>query len=149
MKMIVAFIGIAAVLMLGGYLWSRNVEGGDDIISARGLHWHPMLEIYVRGERVEIPKDLGVGLQYAGMPTYDPNMRMTAIHTHDDLPAIHLEFQGVVRKEDILLGTFFRIWGKDMRSFGENMRMTVDGIENKEYERHAMRDGERIELHFD
>ena len=74
---------------------------------------------------------------------------MTAIHTHEDMPVIHLEFSGVVRREDVMLGRFFEIWGKDMRSFGENMRMTVNGEPNTEFERYIMRDKDIITLQYD
>ncbi|HWH16268.1 MAG TPA: hypothetical protein VNU25_01645 [Candidatus Paceibacterota bacterium] len=139
-----------ALLAVGGILWSRAPENADPSVVARnGLHWHPTLEIYVKGEKVEIPPDVGVGDRYAGMPTYDPGMRMTAMHTHEDMPIIHLEFLGLVRNDDITLGNFFTIWGKDMRSFGTNMRMTVNGRENTEFENYLMKDGDVITLHFD
>ena len=71
------------------------------------------------------------------------------IHTHDDLPLIHLEFSGMVRQQDITLGQFFKNWDKDMRSFGTNMNMTVNGEENTEYENYVMHDKDKIELRFD
>lgn len=112
-----------------------------DIVSRSGLHVHPTLAIYVKGVKQEIPADLGVGPQYAGAPGYDLRMKMTAIHTHDDVPIIHLEFTGgPVRKEDVALGQFFKIWGKDMRSFGTNIHMTVNGKDNTEYENYIMQD---------
>ena len=74
---------------------------------------------------------------------------MPAVHTHDDLPIIHLEFNGVVRKEDVMLGEFFKNWGKDMRSFGSTIKMTVNGVDNTEYERYIMRDKDVIELQYD
>lgn len=99
---------------------------------------------------MEIPPNVGVGPAFSGMPGYDPTMGMAAIHTHEDLPLIHLEFMdGPVRKSDVALGRFFAVWGKDMRSFGENMTMTVNGAENTEYENYVMRDGDKIELHYD
>ena len=141
---------IIALLVIGSIAWSRPSEDSDPSLVARdGLHWHPTLEIYVRDEKIEIPADIGVGSQYAGMPTYDNGMRMTAIHTHDDAPIIHLEFPGPVRTDDITLGQFFTIWGKDMRSFGTNMRMTVNGVENTELESYSMRDGDIITLRYD
>lgn len=141
---------VAALLIVGGIAWLRTSENNDPSIIARnGLHWHPTLEIYVRGEKIEIPGDIGVGPEYAGMPTYDAAMRMTAMHTHDDVPVIHLEFPGLVRKDDITLGQFFTIWGKDMRSFGANMRMTVNGVESTELENYVMKEGDVITLQYD
>ncbi|OGG50356.1 hypothetical protein A3C18_00690 [Candidatus Kaiserbacteria bacterium RIFCSPHIGHO2_02_FULL_54_11b] len=142
--------GVVVVLLTGGTWWSQSLQNSDpEILSRSGLHWHPMLEIYVRGEKVEIPQNVGVGPQYVAKPTYDASMQMTAMHTHEDIPVIHLEFPGLVREKDIVLGNFFRIWGKDMRSFGDTMRMTVNGEENTEYENYVMHDGDKIELRYE
>ena len=144
------WIGGALVLIALLIGWSKMLQSSNpDVIAQNGLHWHPRLGIYVKGEKVEIPQNIGIGPQYAGMPTFDSGMRMTAMHTHEDIPAIHLEFPGLVREEDIMLGNFFRIWGKDMRSFGTEVRMTVNGTENAEFENYVMHDGDRIELRYD
>jgi len=142
---------IAALLLIFGVWWSQNFRQTDpDIVSMSGIHWHPQLMIYVKGEPVAIPPNVGIGPQHAGMPGYDASMGMAAMHTHEDMPVIHLEFaRGPVRKSDIMLGQFFTMWGIDMRSLGENMRMTVNGVENAEYESYMMRDGDVIELHYD
>jgi hypothetical protein len=146
----IALGGAIVLLLLLGSLGTRTLQGDDgSIVSRAGLHAHPTIEIYVKGERIGIPENVGVGPQYAGLPTYDTQMKMTAIHTHDDLPIIHLEFQGVVREEDLRLGSFFKIWGHDMREFGENMRMTVNGIQSLELEGYIMRDGDRIRIDYD
>lgn len=143
-------IGGVVVFLVISVWWSQGMQSnGPDIISQNGVHWHPTLAIYTKGVQQEIPANVGVGLQYAGTPTYNPSMRMSAIHTHEDIPIVHLEFAGLVRKDDIRLGNFFRIWGKDTNSFGSNMRMTVNGKENTEFEDYLMHDGDRIELRFD
>ncbi len=150
MKKTLLIGGAVIVLLIGAFLWSRTLSSKDpSVISQSGLHWHPQLLVFVKGEKVEIPENVGVGPQYAGLPTFDAGMRMTAIHTHEDMPIIHLEFSGLVRKDDLALGNFFRIWGKDMDSFGENMRMTVNGSPNTEYGQYIMREGDKIELHYD
>ena len=125
-------------LLAFGIWWQNSFADPDpDIISRRGLHWHPQLEIYVKDEKIEIPQNLGLGV------VHNP------VHTHEDLPIIHLEFGGLVRTEDITLGKFFEIWGKDLRSFGGNPRMTVNGAANAAYEAYVMHDGDRIELRYD
>ena len=87
---------------------------------------------------------------HAGMPGYDASMQMAAMHTHDASGVIHLEFaRGPVRQDDVKLSQFFYMWGKDMRSFGGNMRMMVNGVENTEYENYMMQDGDKIELHYE
>lgn len=151
MKNILIIIGAVALLFVGGSWWSKSLQKSDpDVISSSAIHWHPQLAIYVKGQQIEIPQNLGIGPQFAGTRGYDPQMQMAAMHTHEDLPLIHLEFMnGPVYKEDVALGQFFKIWGKDMRSFGPNIHMTVNGKENTEYENYVMHDGDRIELRYD
>jgi len=134
---IIGAIVVVGLLFGGSYLSKNLAKNDPDLIAQNGIHWHPELEIYVKGEKVEIPQGVGIGV------THEP------MHTHEDLPIIHQEFQSVVRKGDIKLGKFFQIWGKDMRSFGTNMKMTVNGKENTEYEDYVMQDKDKIELRFD
>ena len=130
-------IGIV-IVVAGLFAWSSFLGKNDpDVVARNGMHSHSQLTISVKGEPIEIPHNIGIGAVHQPM------------HTHDDLPNIHLEFQGLVRTRDITLGRFFELWGKDMRSFGENMRMTVNGKENTEYEKYIMRDGDKIELRYD
>lgn len=139
MKKALLIGGVVVVLLVGGSLWSRALSDSDGspVVSHNGLHWHPTLALYVGDEQVAIPHNLGLGAIHK------------SIHTHDDLPTLHLEFDGTVREEDMMLGKFFENWGVDIRSFGENMRMTVNGIPNTEYERYRMRDRDVIELRYD
>lgn len=130
------------VAVIGSLVWlvasqSKTLE--SDIVSRNGFHWHPELAIYVKGEKQEIPANIGIGA------IHQP------IHTHDDSGQgiIHMEFQGLIRKQDIALGQFFKNWSKDMRSFGANMQMTVNGKENIEYESYIMGDKDKVELRFD
>ena|SRR3989338_3670490 len=133
-----AAIGVALALIIGGAVFFFTSQSDNsEVISMRGLHWHPSLEIYVKGVQQEIPEGIGLGAVHMPM------------HTHDDLPLIHLEFNGVVRSEDLMLGEFFKNWGRDMRSFGANMRMMVNGVENVEYENYLMHDGDKIQLFYD
>ena len=138
------------MLLVGGVLWSKSNQSSNlDIISQSGIHWHPSLAIYVNGRQIEIPANTGIGPQFANTRGYDPQMQMAAVHTHEDLPLIHLEFMsGPVYKEDVNLGQFFKIWGKDIHSFGTDLRMTVNGVENTELDRYVMHDGDKIELRY-
>ena len=151
MKTILIIAGVAAALLAGGALWSKSLANSDpNVVASGGIHWHPQLTIYVKGQQVTIPQNLGIGQQFANTRGYDPQMQMAAMHTHEDLPLIHLEFMnGPVYKQDVTLGQFFKIWGKDMRSFGTNMRMTVNGQPNTDYENYVMHDGDKIELQYD
>lgn len=131
----------ASLLLIGGIAWSSNLAKNDPtIIATNGLHWHPRLAIYVKGEKQEIPANVGLGAVHLPM------------HTHSEDSAdgvIHLEFGGTVRTKDILLGNFFTIWNKDMRSLGTNMRMMVNDQENTEYENYVMHDGDQIVLNYE
>lgn len=134
--------GGLTVAVIGGLVWyvaTRPPIPESDIVSRSGFHWHPELAIYVKGEKQELPPNIGIGA------VHQP------IHTHDDSNQgiVHMEFQGMARKQDVTLGTFFKNWGKDMRLFGTNMKMTVNGEENTEYENYIMRDKDKIELQFD
>lgn len=141
-KKIVSWIlgGGLTIAAIGGLIWfaiTRPPIPESDIISQNGIHWHPVLAIYVKGVKQEIPTNIGIGA------VHQP------VHTHDATGTIHLEFQGLVRTQDITLGQFFINWGKDMQSFGQNMKMTVNGDENIEYGNYIMRDKDHIELRFE
>ncbi len=138
-------IVIIAVLVLAvGLIWwakanqTEQVASGDsNILSMQGLHTHPELKIFVKGEQIKIPQNVGIGAVHQPM------------HTHDDVPIVHLEYPAKVTREDTRLGKFFAIWGKDFREFGENITMTVNGEPNTEYENYEMKDGDKIELHYE
>lgn len=150
MKKIITY-SIIVVIFFGGMVWwSQSLQSEDpNVISARGIHWHPELAIYVNGEQQEIPANIGVGPQYASTPTYSPSMRMSAMHTHDPDGTIHLEFGDMVTRDDIKLGNLFKIWGKGFMEFGSSVTMTVNGIENSELEDYEMKDGDKIELRYE
>lgn len=133
---------VAAVLIGGLVMAYKNSPQipESDIISRNGVHWHPALTIYVKGEKQEIPAN--IGLMGGHQPT----------HTHSEDSSqgiIHLEFEGLVRKSDTTLGQFFKVWNKDIRSFGPTMKMTVNGVENTEYENYLMQDKDKIELSYE
>lgn len=121
--------------------WQKTInKNSPNILSRNGFHWHPELTVYVKGVKQEIPPNLGIGAVHMPM------------HTHSEDASqgiIHLEFQGLVKKSDVTLGRFFQTWGKDMRSLGTNIKMTVNGKENTEYENYVMQDKYKIELNYD
>jgi len=137
---------IAVLVVIGAAIASifllpspERSADNSDVLAAAGMHWHPQLEIYVKGEKIEIPQDIGLGAIHK------------PIHTHDDSGQgiIHMEFPGLVRRQDAALGQFFNNWNKDVGSFGTNMKMTVNGQENTEYENYVMRDGDKIVLSYE
>src|SRR3989344_2738286 len=130
MKPLIITIGVTVLLIVGAIGGSSTQQGEiSDIISRNGIHWHPELSIYVKGEKQEIPS--GIGLVGAHQP----------MHTHEDLPIIHLEFQGVVRAQDTTLKKFFQVWGKDIQSFGTAVAMTINGEANATLGDYMFRDG--------
>ncbi len=132
-------LGVAIVGGLGWWIASQPKTPESDIISRKGIHVHPQLSIYVKGEKQEFPANIGLGA------VHQP------IHTHADATKgiLHLEMQGLVRKQDTVLGQFFRIWGKDFNSFGTNVTMTVNGKENIDLANYLMQDKDVIELHYE
>ena len=140
MKNILIISAVVLVLLVGSAWFARSNSGsssGGTVISTNGFHWHPKLELYVHGEPVAIPQNIGLS------GTHSP------IHTHDDLPLIHMEFTGRVTEDETRLGVFFAHWGRDMRSFGDTMIMKVNGVENIEYENYHMKDGDVIQLYYE
>ena len=130
------------IALIGGIVWyiaTRPPILESDIISRNAIHWHPELTIYVKDKKQEIPMNIGIGAIHQPVHTHDDN----------DQGIIHLEFQGLVKKQNITLGQFFKNWGKDIRSFGANMKMIVNGKENTEYENYIMRDNDKIELRYE
>jgi hypothetical protein len=132
---IIAVVGVAALIALNTP--NESLEPQSEIVSRNGLHWHPEIEIYVQGEKQQIPANIGMGVG-----GHNP------IHTHDSTGEIHLEFRGLVRQDDIRLGRFFDVWGKGFTKFGSSVDMTVNGIESAELADYLMQDNDKIELRY-
>lgn len=128
------------ILFFAGMIfWSKSLQKNDTSIIARtGIHWHPTLTIYVKGEQQEVSPNIGVG-----------GGAMMPMHTHEPNGTIHTESAGIVRKKDLMLSQFFKIWGRDMNSFGTNVKMTVNGEENTELGDYVIKDGDKIELRYE
>ncbi|MBI2020853.1 hypothetical protein HYS94_05600 [Candidatus Daviesbacteria bacterium] len=121
----------------------------DQIISRKGIHWHPRLSIYIKGEKQEIPADFGLGAVHS------------PIHTHaaDSKEGIlHMELNGLVTKDETKLSKWFQLWGKQFNSNcifdkcnGEEgmVSLRVNGQENKEFENYLMKDGDNIEIKYE
>ena len=145
---------IAIILLLTGslawliiwYIANRPTTLESEIIARNGIHWHPEIKISILGENQEIPANVGFGIVER------------PIHTHDDMGVIHLEFSGLVKKNDVQLGQFFKIWGKKFnkdcifdKCSGEEgkLKMLVNGKENSEFENYLMQDGDKIEIIYE
>ncbi len=144
---------LLAFLVVGGgigwLVWqaaSQPPVPESDLVARSGLHWHPQLSITVKGQDVPLDKNIGIGAAH------------NPIHTHDDVPIVHLEHQGRVTKDDLRLGKFFQVWGKEFSSTcildscngsDGQLTMTVNGQPNTEFDRYVMRDKDKIEIRFE
>ncbi len=108
-------------------------------------HAHPHLWVYVDGEQVSVPANIGID------PDQDA-MQMAGLHTHDATGKLHVE--GLERAT---LGQFFSIWGvafsKDRLGphramANKTVRMWVDGNPSDAFGRLQLRDGQRIVVSY-
>lgn len=139
------------ILLIAAGIWAiaRSPETSDEdnpLISRRGIHWHPNLEIWIKGERITIPANIGLGAVHSDT------------HTHKENDQIHLEMSRPVRENDTRLGVFFDVWGKEFNSQcildacnSEEgiVKMFVNGEENFEFENYHMKDSDKIEIRYD
>ncbi len=118
----------------------------SEIISENGIHSHANISIKIKGKEIEVPANIGIGAVHNPM------------HTHDPDGTVHMEYGGVVRGSDTLVGRFFDAWGKDFSSEGVMgningkdgvLKMTVNGVENSDFEKYSMKDGDAIEITFE
>jgi len=151
---------ILIVIIGGGVWWSKSLQNSDpDLVSSNGIHWHPDLAIYLDGQRVDIPSNIGLVGGHAPIHTHDEvaDQRETGGVDEGHKP-LHLEFGSAVRNDDLRLGNFFEIWGQPFSSEcildrcvseGDILTMMVNGEENTDFENYIMSDGDRIEIFFD
>lgn len=145
-------IWVLIIIVAAGLIWFVSKNSGsertldENIITRQGLHWHYNLEIFIKGEKQEIPAEIGIGF------THQPT------HTHDATGQIHLEFSGLVKKDDVKLGKFFEVWGKQFNSnciFDKcngadgKVKFLVNKEENNEFENYIVKDGDDIEIKFE
>lgn len=152
-KVIIAGALFTVLLLVGTvFLLSRSEQVNvleDQIISRKGIHWHPRLAILIKGEKQEIPADFGLGAVHS------------PIHTHaadSKQGVLHMEMSGLVTKDETKLSRWFQLWGKE---FNANcifdkcngsegvVKMVVNGAENNEFENYPMKDGDRIEIKYE
>jgi hypothetical protein len=163
-------IAVAAVIAAGvstaGVLYANKpktniaqIQSSGDIVSKDGIHWHPKLSIYIKGQKQEIPADIGIGKQYANSKWYDPMMSMTDFHTHDNSGTLHWEvMDGPVTRDHVTLKAFFDVWGKPFSPTrildAENgadaiVKMTVNGQPNTEFENYQVKDKDDIVIRYE
>lgn len=122
------------------YLRETCVNHEDEL----GMHIHAQLDIYVEGEQVEVPGNIGI--------TEDC---MRALHTHDADGVIHVEYP---EEYTFYLEDFFDNWGElfsDTQLFNldaddeHTITMYVNGEQNFDYEWLAIEDGQHIEIFYE
>jgi len=135
----------AGVGGLGWYISRRPQTPPSEIISRNGLHWHAKLTIVINGKEEAIPPEIGLGA------VHNP------IHTHEEDRVIHMEFPGLVRRDDLALGQFFKVWKKDFSAqciFEQcngsegAVKMLVNGHESAEFAQYQMKDNDEIEIMY-
>ncbi len=143
------FISAAIIGPITGLVWygaTLPKMSENEIVSKNGLHWHPELSIVIKGQKEEIPANIGIGVVHK------------PIHTHDSSGIIHLEIQGLVKKDDLRLGKFFKIWNKPFNaecifdfcnSPNAKVKMFVNNKENLEFENYQMKDKDKIEIKYE
>ncbi len=118
----------------------------DTIISHTGIHFHPKLDIYIKGQLQTLPADVGL------RPIEHP------IHTHDTSNIIHLEFSGLTTLNNTRLQEFFTIWGRQFNSNwifdncngpSGTVKMFVNGQPNTEFEKYPMQKADKIEIRYE
>lgn len=142
-------VSILITVPIAGLIWymtTRPPTPETDVISKKGLHWHPELSIEIKGKKQEIPANIGIGAVHS------------PIHTHDTSGILHLEMQGLVTKNSTKLIKFFKIWDKQFNSncildscngTDGTVRMFVNGKENMEFENYQMQDKDKIEIKYE
>lgn len=121
----------------------------DQVVAQNGLHWHPKLSIYIKGEKKELEDKIGIGAIHQPIHT----------HTEDYKDGVvHMEMSGVVTRDETKLDNFFRIWGKDFNatqifdkknSEDGKVKIIVNGKENNDFENYKMRDSDTIEIRYE
>ena len=108
-------------------------------------HAHPHLWVYVDGEQVAVPANIGIA------PDQDA-MQMAGLHTHDATGKLHVE--GLERAT---LGQFFSIWGvafsrdrlgPHRATTDKTVRIWVDGKRSDAFGALQLRDGQRIVVSY-
>jgi hypothetical protein len=114
------------------------------------IHQHAFMKIFIDGQEAVIPSRVG---EFNGQPVF---------HTHDipataDPRGMELHMHDLTVRQ-FKLGEFFRNWGVSLSSthIGRNvvdkthkLTMTVNGVNNTDFENYVMQDQDRIVINYD
>ena len=127
----------------------------DPDVDLGGFHIHAQLNLFVNGERIEIPDELGV----------DETGIVSAIHTHDADNRLHLHnINGESLDDFLTLGDFFETWRANAGLAGNNpdailtanqlmthevdsehaLKMFVNGQEVNDFQEYKIHEGDNI-----
>ncbi len=144
------YAGILLALGLSAYLLLSGRDAYADGSVAGPLHWHSRLSVFIGGERVRVPDNLGLG-----------GGRHLPVHTHGEGDGtVHFEFdKASVPRNQLTAGYFMNeVWGERFSSEcvldycnggGKSVRMLVNGRENDEFGHYVMADGDVIEIRYE
>lgn len=150
-KIIGAIVLATIAIIVGGvFMFSRKSNlPKEKIVAENGLHWHPKLTIYIKGQKQQLDRDIGLGGVEMSMHTHKEDYKNGVVH---------MEMNGTVSKDQTKLGRFFQIWGKEFNSkciFDRcnnsegKVKMTVNGKVNTDFNDFLMKDGDNIEIRYE
>ncbi len=124
------------------------------------MHIHPRLNVTLDGKSLVIPSGIGINttlwndhsLDQYGMGPMKMNMGgasmimqgMAPLHTHDTSGVIHVESNEF---RNYTLGQFLQNWGMDLD--GKEVKLSVNGINVKDYKNHILTDKEQMILNIE
>ncbi len=150
---------IIALVVIGG-IWfflslpkpeQKNYDVGGLSFPLGNIHWHATPTIAICGENVSLPK-----------PAPGQHLGSGLLHMHDDM-LFHIE-GSVSSPSQITLGAMMSNIGKSFsqttllgKKNGDpcptgkegNVQLIVNGVENSEFENYIIKDGDKIEMHFE
>lgn len=141
------FIVMIGLTIWGFYYSSKRNEIANTQLQfevPRGpIHWHPHLTIKIDEIEQVIPP--GIGLSGVHLP----------MHTHEADGIIHMENNNPT-KQTVILGYFFKAWGKtfnkecifDYCTDKGTLKMYVNGKENFDLENYFMKDKDKILIEY-
>lgn len=147
---IILFIGtimVGALLAGNSNPKNSNSTSSSEVVSEAGVHWDPTLAIFIKGQKQDLPANLGLTGGHS------------PIHVHANDGLIHFEYNaGPVTKDQLRLGAFFKLWDKpfsseqifDSKNGAEGkVSMLVNGKANTEYEKYQIKDKDKIEIRYE
>lgn len=126
-------------------------------IPKAATHWHPHLTIIINNQTYPIPNGIGMTIGNVIDTEYGMDKGMSPTHTHSADGVIHLEnLNPQARPETFALGYLFYVWDKefskecifDYCTNNGTLIMTVNGIENMEFENYIMQDKDEILIRY-